>query len=1747
MINHLNRALIVVAAMMGVGCAEERDAVNRVQPYALDKAYFIGEDFRDTRDDPEFYSRNHVIDVGFGADGAATSALFTSTFSEPVTRMKWQVTEDYLIGRLSYERISGSDGKGAPVKDAHGNAVGAETNDGIVVAMFAIDSHFDIVNDYNPTTGEKLNVVVENDEDRPWYERQYMRVDWSKNLNTDSYDFDTLSMMGIYGGVEYEPVSFYVEDPNDDQAPRFELENGYFDVTTKAFAKPLTVDLSQYGWGIDSIPACFLPYEFMGGSYPTGSCNPVEITLRHSFVRIDKNGDGLDDSDYEPRDYDGVRFQAFGGFYNERYGYARNYGMTDAQWHRMLNRYNIWERSHYFDAPAEMTGPVECDNNEDMDNNGTADACAEIASALYDKLAADLYELKPENKKANLWLFEGSQCDLFKGMCTLPYRLRKPKPIAFYYTDTSNPDYFEPSELAVHEWDVSLRSAIQTAQYTECMSTVNSSVELPTDWDEWNPDTNSDKTELEQIEELKTQYQESRSSGERICREWFPVWHGQMDDQEDAVGLALDVDDCRNGRAYVSADPKKPTDCMSVLEDLADVRGIEEDTEDEPNGVRAAARMDEMIVLCHSPVRFEDPKGCGDNRLPKGVKEELCIAAKNLAEGDEPTKDMRAVIDDRAVDGVDSLEDLIGKCDEALRVRLGDLRFHVLNVIDKPQAMSPWGIMVSSIDPVTGENIATDCNIWSHVTDIATQKIVDQLRLIKGELSFDDITEATNVADWVAAAEAAAKDGVFGTVDREQLSARISNFLSNKADPKFLDNLKAGLVNGRSITEKERRAASAVFDELRDVKADSSVASTDAATIAARRKAAVDTPFEASLLTEAMLQKNGVDDLALSDSVLDTASPLRGDNPSMRRDLRRMMDNALHKRNMCILDADMADETPVALAPLADLLEKKFGKFNADDPVDEQLIRAERMRKYIAAKMHFGVFSHEIGHSIAHRHNFVGSSDAWSYRPQYWQLRTKDGTVTAECDGTENDGENCVGPRYIDPVTDAERDNLIYMFMTSSVMDYPGDITQDFMPPGIWDFAATRMFYGDVVSVIDEPEFYEPDSGEESLPSMLRAKPYGAVNKSDRSFGGLLGIQYSDGITPIHYSQSQNVFGMIKADTCGEISDTKLKAFVPGRYDDDSYGRWHPVLDGRLVAPMGDGKYTRCRQPEVDYVRWSDLKTPQYPSSMYESDDSAYYYWKDARYWDEKDRVIEPYTYASDSWADIGNVSVYRHDNGADLYEIFNFLITEKEMSYIFDKYRRGRSDFSVGQAAERGLYRYDEKIKEGAKGMAFLKNYISQKAISGVWDEETRTYITYNPEKYFYKIIAEWYGEHIETNILASTYAFDFFARELARPESGYHGYALVDDEDDVIRSAWDPGIFGFDYRDINAVIPNGPTSYWGMMSPGGQLLENSISENQGEFDRDYVLNCGSYYDKANVAMILTESVDNYVSSDRTDFYDPRFRSASLADMLPDGYRRLIANALTNEESIKGPRLVSNAAGYPLVDNNTGFPTEAIGWTSWWGETPVSCLPVQGKNTCGDFASDDFETLVPVNTVAVDSQIGWEQQKFLIAWTLLYLPENQMQDWVNQLRVYDLGTDADPTFENRIELHHPEAPVYVARTYGREDIFGKTVQKGIAARVLEYADSLLAKSYETAEVDIDDDGIADWHEPMLNGSGMPVVLYDPRMDYPANPEACNASDNSGCVCEDNRTCVLLKEYLSVPAYLRQAIEALGITSSIRI
>ena len=1661
---------VVGLAAVSLGCAEQRAPINRVQPDALDKSFFVGKDLQDPSDDPEFYARGTVVDVGYGA---AQDGLFTSTYAQPVTRIKWVIQQDLLIGRITYQRIDNSDGKGA----------GAASTDGQVAYAFPILSHFDIKRDYNPSTGEQTNVIVENTSDRPWNERQYMRVDWSRNLNTDAFDFDTLSLMGLYGGVHYEPLAYYVNDPESPDAPHFNVKGGYFDITNKAFAQPGLIDLSQMGWGIDKFPSCMLDNDFFQGSAPAGNCNPVELTIRQSFRRIEK-------SDYEPQDWDGYKFMAFGPFTNERRGYARNYGMVDTDWHRFISRYNIWDKSHaYQDAKggncpdgwtASKDFPGQCevacftpdktnpgdDPNRDSDNNGTADECESVTAAFG----------------------PGSSCDQFKQKCTMPFAKRTTKPIVWHVSKGSNQTYVEGTGWAAKEWDVAMRMTVQTSRYAECIRTTPGATPASAD-----------------------------------CAMQFPVINGQEQANIDAVQLATEVDTCRAAGGWDDKGvPKNEAACEANADTIAAQRGYEP-------GVVTIAKMEPMLVLCHGPVEAEDSPLCKAD-----------IQAKDPIDGD--TRQVLAEGEAAKCDAEwaatthDAAEK--AKCDNSFYVRSGDLRFHKVNLIKEPQTPSPWGIMVDADDPLTGEKVEASINVWTHVNELAAQQLVDISRYIKGELSTADVTDGTYVQDWASAADSKGTQGI-GTMDRATLNSRIEG-AANAAN---WNGAKYHLGDaGTKLPPEAMAVALKAKNHMKYVQASVNATTTSEPIYLARRNAALNTPTEAALITQPMQQYGGVATPGLPESfVTDYSSILRQANPTLQREIAQMKEIALADRGACILQE--APE-PNNLAAVADVLERKFenvsdgnggtwGKFNSEKTaqgcdstcIAHQLGRGDAMRKFIAQRYQYGVIIHEMGHSMGLRHNFVSSANAWGYRPQYWQLRTDDGKNTTECtDVSKAKGTDCVGPRYFDPVNQNERDNLIWMFMQSSVMDYPGEVTQDMIGLGAYDFASVRMFYGGVESVHSDPSY---KSGQPNSFSML--------NITD-NFGGIVGLSYIDGqksnsgfqgFNQIHYSQLNKNLNLIK--NCKPINPDDFK---PSWWDaawEAKYGTWDPLLDG-LIVKQSNGKYTRCEEQPVDYVTYSQMHQPT-PTELGGANGIFY---RGGPAIDRFKRTRVPYAFSTDTWADLGNLSVYRHDNGADPYELFDFFISEQETRHIFDNYRHQRSGFSVRAASNRILQRYNEKMRDAAKGLTLQYNFLKDLAESGQFLTNGQP-VDFDAGAWLSLADGIW-----RDNLLASGIAFDHFARQLARPEVGPHS----------VRN----GVLRFDSNGGGVMnIPDGASGLFGQVTFGGKLIENALATDKGEYDPDYVTNCGSYYDKVFAPYLLTESVDNFISSAPEDFTDARYRAVSIADLFPDAYRRLLANQLTGDNVLKGAVVAANGAGTaPLVTSKDKFPTMGIGWTSWITDTPTNCFPGDTGIVCASFecnggVCDASQFLsggvtmhpldnqaAPANVLAVDPQVNWEQWKFLIAQTLLYLPENQKQNWINLLGIWELGADSDPGFDNRIELHLADGKVYVARTYGTETIHGKTVQRGIGARMLEWANELSQNAYEGQP---HTGATATWWIPTLNpATGQPVVKFTGALQATANPACTSSSNETGCDCAQNTACVDLQKYESVPEFLRQSL-----------
>ncbi|MEO8212258.1 MAG: hypothetical protein ABI560_03650 [Myxococcales bacterium] len=1587
-----------------------------MQADALAKSFFVGPLLQDATDDPEFYKRGTLVDVGYGA---SQDGLFTSTYAQPMSRVRWEITEDLLNARLSYERIAGTDGKG----DKFDGVQAKSANDGQIVASYKIDSHFDIKREYNPQTGEQLNVINENTTDRPWYLREHFRVDWSKNLVTDSYDYDTPSLLGVIGGVKYDPFAYTVLDPRNPDAPHFSPDDGYFDVTNKTYATPQQIDLAALG-SSGTIPACLLPSAYVsGGSYPVANCNPTELTIRESYRKVV-------DSDYEPMDFDGVRFQTLGAF-NEsfRRGYARNYGLLDQEWSRFISRYNIWERSHVYADPVKMTGQIPCatkettedrtgdpkaDPNRDADGDGTADECASAGA--------------------------GSRCDVFTRKCTLPYAQRKARTIAWHIAGDTT--LFDPTNWATLEWDLAMKTAIQTSRLVECRKT---------------------------------------KAGD--CDQKFPMWKGQQDDNDEAVRIARDVDACRRTQGWTA--PACDAAARAAAAAIATERGMPGDPSTLAIGEIAA--MPPVIVLCHNPV----------------------------AEGDH--------------------YDACGQ--KGLEARLGDIRYNTVLNIPKPQSPSYWGIMVDGDDPLTGEKVVGSINLWTATTDAAAQQLVDMVRYINGEIPTDQITNGTYVQDWAAAAKLSG-GAALPTMSRADINKRLAS--STNLDAKTFEAIAA-----TQPTPEIRDILNAGKAQTQDVQARNDIPSPGRARLQATLNLGRGTPVENQLINAPMLQLAGVPaSLATRGALGDAASPLAGNNPLTWSGVRQMRENALAKRGACLLDE--APE-PSAMTGLADILARKFPSAAGENASARQG-RYDRMFHYVQRRFTYAVIAHEMGHSIGLRHNFVSTSASLFYRPQYWQLRTRNGQVQTACTDATDDGASCVGPRYFDPTTDEEQKQMIWMWMQSTVMDYPGDVGQDMLGLGVTDYAAARFFYGDNVSVY-------------TAPSYRAGTAIGTgITLATDTFGGLVGIKYGmkgaagSGTDDFHYSQLQKNYQVISG--CRPVTPQK-----PAVWDESVDGQWDQVLDG-LVVSVG-GQPTKCRQQPVDYVGYTQLRAPtssEDNGGSYRGGPSVFPL---AGTSPASAQLRVPYAFATDHWADTGNVSVFRHDNGADPYEAVQFLISTQENRHIFDNYRRDRTTFSLLGAAERSFSRYNVKLQGIAGGMGFFESIYRDIGTNQGYSFDTLwPYIV---------------GSQVKDNMIAATVAFDHFVRALSRPEPGPHYRRAATFADPVFRSATDPDDYGppsglTTLGQNQLVIPNGTTGFLRDVGFGGHPLENGLSTNHGDFDVEYLQNAGSYYDKINTAILLAESEDRFVSQSRRDFYDARFRAVGLADVLPDGFRRVIGNALTGDRSIMGPRVEATSTGQPVLATMAStasdplaarYPARPLGWVSFWPAAgPEVCFSTQGRNACSNYTGDGtFNPTTPASTAVVDPQIGWEVQKFLMAWTVAFIKANEKTAWTDMMRIWKLGQNASPEIEPRLEWQDPvSGEIYYARTFGTECLFGdvangcaggKVVQKGIAARVLEYANSLTANGYklDVARFPAANGNAAGFNQfgramVVRHPSGAPVVAPDPAIrDITAAGAlvavpACDQNLAPTCVpltAFQNHWAHELEGYKSVPDYLWQS------------
>ena len=193
-------AVLGTVAFLGLvqgSCVTEPKPLDKTQDESIHKSVFSGEwYYKVTVTDTEWHNQYTFIgEQSWNLDGGGS-------------KVRWEITQDHLNGYLVPQKYK--DPEGNLVE----NAIGRET----LALSFRIERHFDIRYLENNTTREDLNVIVENT-DWPWREREYIIVDWSKNLAVDWWQ--PLALDEVAGTIIREPVSTWrnVEffDVNDEK------------------------------------------------------------------------------------------------------------------------------------------------------------------------------------------------------------------------------------------------------------------------------------------------------------------------------------------------------------------------------------------------------------------------------------------------------------------------------------------------------------------------------------------------------------------------------------------------------------------------------------------------------------------------------------------------------------------------------------------------------------------------------------------------------------------------------------------------------------------------------------------------------------------------------------------------------------------------------------------------------------------------------------------------------------------------------------------------------------------------------------------------------------------------------------------------------------------------------------------------------------------------------------------------------------------------------------------------------------------------------------------------------------------------------------------------------------------------------------------------------------------------------------------------------------------------------------------
>ncbi len=276
--------LLALAVVSLGACATEPETLDRTRPEAVAKSIFTG----------TWYYNLTVTDADWDNRYTFIGEQSNTYKGKPV-KLRWEITETRLNGYMVPQAYRDADGELVTNTELHQKSL---------ILSFAIKDHFDIRYRYNPTTRESFPILDEN-RDRPWSEREYLKVDWSRSLATNIWAptaqaVATGQLLREPSG--FEGIEFFARDPKGGDDVRVDAK------TYKAGESP-----EVYAINIDTKESFSTRLESWLQLYYGTHMEPSTVRFRHSLVKAKP----LKDRSYEPLDYPDKLFRRFGYFRTE--------------------------------------------------------------------------------------------------------------------------------------------------------------------------------------------------------------------------------------------------------------------------------------------------------------------------------------------------------------------------------------------------------------------------------------------------------------------------------------------------------------------------------------------------------------------------------------------------------------------------------------------------------------------------------------------------------------------------------------------------------------------------------------------------------------------------------------------------------------------------------------------------------------------------------------------------------------------------------------------------------------------------------------------------------------------------------------------------------------------------------------------------------------------------------------------------------------------------------------------------------------------------------------------------------------------------------------------------------------------------------------------------------------------------------------------------------------------------------------